>query len=389
MPDILSDRKDSHLRIAATTDVQYRETGGFEDVMLLHQALPEIDLKQVDCSTSFLGKKLKAPILITGMTGGTDAGGAVNKKLAKGAEEAGVALGLGSQRPMLRNKDTASHYQVRKLAPSIPIIGNIGAAQLKEYGVDKIEWMISTIEADALAIHLNPLQEAVQPEGETTFSGVLAAIGKLCDKLDVPVIAKETGAGINGNVAAKLFEVGVKFVEVSGRGGTSWSKVEYARGGRLPGFEEWGFPTVPAIVEASMMDPAQNKMGGANGSPLDTYNSSRVIATGGVRNGLDVAKGIALGAKLGGAALPFFKADDVGVEAKKWTEQIRTAMFLCGAKNLSQLSQAPVLITGKSADWLRLRGFEPAAFAARAINPTRNGKKKMGGRDEGEPTHYL
>ncbi len=369
MPDILSERKDSHLRIVAQRDVQYAQGAGFEDVMLLHQAVPEIDLADVDCSTMFLGKKLKAPIIITGMTGGTEAGGKVNQKLAAGAEAAGAALGLGSGRPMLRDKNTASHYQVRKLAPSIPIIGNIGAAQLKEYGADKIEWMLSAIDADALNVHLNPLQEAVQPEGETTFSGVLAAISKLCEKLDVPVIAKETGAGINGAAAAKLFEAGVKFVEVSGRGGTSWSKVEYARGGRLPGFEEWGYPTVPALVECAAAGPA--------------------IATGGVRNGIDVAKSISLGAKLGGAALPFFKAKDVGEEVGRWKEQIRTAMFLCGARNLAQMGQAPVMITGKTAELLRLRGFEPSAYALRAILPAAGARRGSGGRDSKEPTHYL
>ncbi|MDE1798204.1 MAG: alpha-hydroxy-acid oxidizing protein, partial [Candidatus Micrarchaeota archaeon] len=183
-----------------------------------------------------------------------------------------------------------------------------------------------------------------------------------------------------------LFEAGVKYVEVSGRGGTSWSKVEYARGGRLPGFEEWGYPTVPAIAEAVMNSPADETAERENATPFD---ASRVIASGGIRNGIDVAKGIALGAKMGGAALPFFKAENVAEEANRWKEQLRTAMFLCGARTLGQMSQAPVLVTNKSAEIMRLRGIDPANYANRRI--VTEEKKSLGGRRRGadEPTHYL
>ena len=346
MPTI-AERKDSHLTIAAKQDVQYHTAAGFDDVLLVHNALPEVSLKSIDCSTKFIGKSLSAPILITGMTGGTEKGGAINQKLAKAAEKSKVALGLGSQRPMLKDERTKSHYAMRSLCPSIPLIGNIGAVNLREYPLEKIEWLVSSIEADALAIHLNPLQEAIQPEGDTDFSGVLRAIEKVCSKLSVPVIVKETGAGLSGPVAQKLFGVGVKYVECSGSGGTSWSKVEYARGGRLPGFEEWGYSSVLAAAECAAMGPT--------------------IASGGIRSGLDAAKAIALGSKLGGAALPFYRASDPAALANEWREQIRTTMFLCGAKDLAQLSQVPLLIREPTADLLRQRGIEPALFATRSL----------------------
>lgn len=361
MPDVISDRKDSHLRIAAAEDVQYRQPAGFDDVSFVHCALPELDRAKIDTRLVFLKKKLATPLLITGMTGGTAAGGDINRKLAIAAEHSGMALGLGSQRPMLRDAAALPHFAVRKLCPSIPLIGNIGAANLREYPLAKIEWLVSSIEADALAIHLNPLQESVQPEGETNFEGVLDAISKLCDKLSVPVIVKETGAGISAPVAAQLFGAGAKFVEISGRGGTSWSKVEYARGGKLPGFEEWGFPAVPALAECAALGPS----GGWAAAPPAGFASSRIIASGGIRSGLDVAKSVALGARLGGAALPFFKSPDPAALASEWTAQLRNAMFLAGCRNLEQLASAPLLITGRTAEVMRLRGLDPAAFASR------------------------
>ena len=365
MPKTISQRKDDHLRIAANKDVQYTDSAGFEDILLIHNALPEVNLKSIDTSTKFLGRTLSAPLLITGMTGGTDKGGAINQKLAKAAEKAKVALGLGSQRPMLKDSSAARHYKVRSLCPSVPLIGNIGAVNLAEYPLEKIEWLISSTEADALAIHLNALQEAIQPEGDTNFSGVLKAVGKVCERLSVPVIVKETGAGISGPVAKRLFDVGVKFVECSGRGGTSWSKVEYARSGAkgakaasgsdrasvsrsVPGFEEWGYPTIPAIVECASFGPS--------------------LCTGGVRHGLDAAKGIALGATLSGAAMPFYRATEPAQVASEWREQMCTAMFLCGAKNLEQMRNAPLIIGGRSAEILQARGFDVRVYASRAVS---------------------
>jgi isopentenyl-diphosphate delta-isomerase len=345
MPDI-SKRKDAHLALAAKAKMQYSQPAGFDDVMLLHCALPECSLKEVDTSTKFLNRRLSAPILITGMTGGSAKGAEINKKLAKAAEEAKVALGVGSQRPMLENPSTLSHYKVRSLCPSIPLIGNIGAANLRDYTISKIEWLVSSIEADALAIHLNPLQEAIQPEGDTNFLGVLELIGKICEKLPVPVIVKETGAGINASVAKALFDAGVKFVDCSGKGGTSWSKIEYARGGHILGFEEWGYPTIPSLVECSSLGPT--------------------ICSGGVRSGIDAAKALAIGAKLAGAAQPFFVSPHPAKLIEQWRRQIQAAMFLCGARNLEQFAKVPLIISGKSAEMLKARGFDPSIYSTRS-----------------------
>lgn len=358
----ISKRKDAHLDIAAKADVQYETPGGFEDLLLVHSAMPEIDMAKVDTSVEFLGRKLSAPILITGMTGGSARGGEVNKKLAKAAEDEKVALGLGSQRAMLKDKSAASTYKVRNLCPSVPLLGNIGAAQLKEYSIREIEEMCQEIEVDALNVHLNPLQEAVQPEGETNYSGVLGKIQDLCDSLKVPVIAKETGAGITAQAAKQLFDAGCEFVEVSGSGGTSWSKVEYERGGRLPGFENWGFPAVAAIAEVSQLGPT--------------------IASGGIRNGIDIAKSIALGAKLGGAALPFFKAQNPAKLVAGWRDQIRAASFLCGCKDMEELAQAQIIATGKTAEILALRGVDIGTLANRAAMKKKKDKSQA-------PSHYI
>jgi isopentenyl-diphosphate delta-isomerase len=357
----IDERKDAHLDICRDKEVQYAQMAGFEDVHLVHNALPELDLKKINCDVEFLGKKLLAPIMISGMTGGTERGHEINKKLAAAAQEKKVALGLGSARPMMQDAQKSKYYMVRDDAPDVAIIANIGAVQLKEYDVDKIEAMVKKIDADALAVHLNALQEAIQPEGQTDFEGVYAQMEKLCANLDAPVIAKETGAGINSSVAKHLFDAGVKWVEVSGRGGTSWSKVEYARGGTLEGFEEWGYPTVPAVCECSML--------------------GNTICSGGVRNGIDAAKSIALGAKMAGAAAPFLRAADAGNEIEKWIMQLKASMFLCGAKNISELAGAPVLITGGSAEVMRLRGIEPSDYARREIGGKKEGREK--------PTHYM
>lgn len=358
----IDERKDAHLDICRDKDVQYAQMAGFEDVHLVHNALPEIDLQKINCDVEFLGKKLLAPIMISGMTGGTERGLELNKKLAAAAQEKKVALGLGSARPMMRDAQKAKYYMVRDDAPDVAIIANIGAVQLKEYDVDKIEAMVKKIDANALAVHLNALQEAIQPEGQSDFEGVYSQIEKLCENIGVPVIAKETGAGINSSVARQLFDAGVQWVEVSGRGGTSWSKVEYERGGRLEGFGEWGYPTVPAVCECARL--------------------GNTICSGGVRNGIDVAKSISLGARMAGAAAPFLKAQDAAEEIEKWMMQLKASMFLCGAKNIAQLEGAPVLITGASAEVMRLRGIDPSDYARREIDPREGGEARM-------PSHYL
>lgn len=364
MDKVISSRKDAHLDIAAKKDVQYEKSGGFDDVMLAHCALPEADLAKVDTSVEFLGKKLSAPILITGMTGGTPRGGQINRKLAEAAEKEKIAMGLGSQRAMLKDKAAAEFFRVKKICPSVPLIGNIGAVQLREYTPKQIEGMCSDIEADALNLHLNPLQEAIQPEGDTDFSGVLGKIKELCDTLKLPVIAKETGAGITAPIAKLLFDARCQYVEVSGSGGTSWSKVEYERGGRLPGFENWGFPTVAAVAEVA---------------PL-----GKTIASGGVRSGIDIAKSIALGAKLGGAAMPFFNAENPAKLAALWREQIRTSAFLCGCKNMDELAQASAIVKGETARICALRSVDLGALATKM--PLKNEVKK---KEKFQQSHYI
>lgn len=319
-------RKEEHVKRVLDGDTQYTKSAGFESIEFVHNSLPEIDFNEVNLSVEFLGKKLNAPLMIVGMTGGFKQAGKINKGLAKAAEKYGLAFGLGSQRAMLRNKKDES-YGVREVAPNIPIIGNIGAVQLKEYPIEDIKWLVESVDADGLALHLNPLQEIIQPEGDTDFSGVLDKIKELCKELKVPVIGKETGAGISREVALKLKKAGVKYLDVSGRGGTSWSKVEYLRGGKVPGFENWGISTLESVLECKGILP--------------------LIASGGVRSGIDVAKSIALGAELGGAAYPFlkaFKEGNLDEEIEKWIKQIQICAFLTGSENIAELKKARMFV---------------------------------------------
>jgi isopentenyl-diphosphate delta-isomerase len=319
-------RKKDHVDIVLAKNVQYGKTAGFERVDFMHSALPECDFSKIDLSMKFLNKRMNAPLLITGMTGGYKDAERINKGLAQAAEKYRLAFGVGSQRAMIENPDLKKTYYVRDVAPSIPLIGNIGAFQLKKYPVEKIASLVSSIEADALAIHLNALQETIQPEGDRDFSGVLKAIEKTCEALGVPVIAKETGAGISADVALKLKNAGVKYVDVSGAGGTSWSMVEYERKGFVPGFENWGIPTVDAITMCRGIVP--------------------LIGSGGVRSGIDAAKCIALGCDVAGAAYPFIRALEGGrinSEIEAWMLQMRACAFLTGSKNYEELRKAEMV----------------------------------------------
>ncbi|RMG77993.1 MAG: type 2 isopentenyl-diphosphate Delta-isomerase [Bacteroidetes bacterium] len=319
-------RKEEHIEKVLNNSIQYVKKSGLERVEFIHNALPEVDFHRINIKTTFLGKKMDAPMIIEGMTGGFKKGGEINRKLAESAEKHGIAFGLGSQRAMLRNRNDES-YLIRKNAPNVILIGNIGAVQLKNYKIEDIEWLVSKVEADALAVHLNPLQEIIQPEGDRDFSGILKLIEKLCESIDVPVIAKETGAGINGKVAEKLFNAGVEYVDVAGSGGSSWSKVEYLRGGSVPGFEEWGLSTLECILQCR--------------------GKGKIIASGGIRSGIDVAKCIALGAEIAGAAYPFLISLSTGKLNKtieRWKEQIKICAFLTGSKNIEELKKAEVNI---------------------------------------------
>ena len=292
-------RKADHLRICLEEDVQFRaNTNGLERYRFIHSCLPELNPDEIDLGTSFLGKQLKAPLLISSMTGGTETAKKINYRLAEVAEAYGLAMGVGSQRVAVEKPDLAHTFAVRSLAPHILLFANIGAVQLNyNYGAEQCLRAIDLLEADALILHFNPLQEFVQPKGDTNFKGLLDKIENLCSKLEVPVIAKEVGNGISGTMAQQLVNAGVKAIDVAGAGGTSWAKVESKRAENAlerrlgETFADWGIPTAECIVDIRSL-----------------YPELPLIASGGLKNGLDAAKAIALGANLAGLARPFLAA---------------------------------------------------------------------------------
>jgi isopentenyl-diphosphate delta-isomerase len=337
MPDssTTEGRKLDHIRIVLNEDVAAKGVmTGFAAYRLPHTALPELDLAEIDTSTTFLGKPMRAPLLISSMTGGAQAAERINLALAEAAEHLGLAMGVGSQRAALVDSRLASTYQVRRVAPHIPLLANVGAVQLNYgFGVEECRRAVEMIEADALILHLNPLQEAVQPEGNVNFKGLLARIGEICERLPAPVIVKEVGNGISARDAQRLYDVGVRCIDVAGAGGTSWSEVERFRQATEHGelvagaFAHWGLPTTEAIrqVRAALPDVT-------------------LIGSGGVRSGIDVAKAIALGADLAGTAKPalFSAVDERGAEAvveglQCYLRELRVAMFCTGSANLEAL----------------------------------------------------
>ncbi len=336
--DSTSGRKSDHIRIVLNEDVAAKGVAtGFARYRLPHCALPELDLRAIDTTLTLFGKRLAAPLLISSMTGGTGEAQRINLQLAEAAESLGVALGVGSQRAALRDPALAATYQVRQRAPHALILANLGAVQLNYgYGVDECRRAVEMIEADALILHLNALQEAVQPEGDTNFTGLWSKIAAVCRALPVPVIAKEVGNGISAAVARRLVEAGVQAIDVAGAGGTSWSEVErfripQSRGQRVAAmFAGWGVPTAEAIqaVRAALPDIT-------------------LIGSGGVRSGVDVAKCIALGADLAGSATPhLFSAvgaeGDVVEALQCFIDELRIAMFCAGAGDLAALRHTPL-----------------------------------------------
>lgn len=326
MPNQTESRKKDHVELVVAKGAQYAKSAGFDKIELIHNALPEASLESIDLSSVFLGKNLKFPMIISAMTGGYADAERINKALASAAQKHGMAFGLGSQRAMMEDPSLASTFKVRGVAPDVPIIANIGAFQLKKYPVEKVESLVQSVEADALAVHLNPLQEAIQPEGDTDFTGVLEAIRNACDSLPVPVVAKETGAGMSQGVAILLKGAGVKYLDVAGAGGTSWSRVEYMRSGGVPGFEDWGLPTVESVIQCRGLLP--------------------IIASGGIRSGIDAAKSIALGADLAGAAYPFLKAleeNRLEEQIMLFQRQMRLCAFLTGCPTMAALKKAKLI----------------------------------------------
>jgi len=329
-----SARKSNHIRINIEEDVRSDLTTGLERLRFTHNAVPEIDLRQIDPSTTFLGKPLSFPLLISSMTGGIETAAAINRALAEAAQAAGVAMGLGSQRAAIEDPSLDPTFRIRHLAPDILLFANLGAVQLNYgYGIDQCHRAVDMIEADALILHFNPLQEALQPEGEVDFSDLLRKVEIICSQLGVPVIAKEVGWGISPQAAKELVEAGVSVIDVAGAGGTSWSQVEMYRTHDkdrtqlAAGFLRWGNPTSELVTDVRLALPD---------IPL--------IASGGLRSGIDIAKCIALGADLGGIAGPFLKAAVLSTEAvlatlEKMASEIRICMFATGSPNLAVLRQ--------------------------------------------------
>jgi isopentenyl-diphosphate Delta-isomerase len=332
-------RKVDHIRINLEKDVQFpRLTTGLERYRFIHQALPEINFHNIDSTVEIFGKTLSAPILISSMTGGTEMAHKINQNLAEAAQLNGVAMGLGSQRAAIERSELAYSYQVRNIAPDILLFANVGAVQLNYgYGVEQCQRAVDMVEADALILHFNVLQEAVQPEGDVNFAGLLHKVEEVCQRVSVPVIAKEVGWGFSEQNARDLASVGVSAIDVAGSGGTSWSEVEYHRAPTAfhakvaASFSDWGIPTADAIQYA------------VKGAP-----DLKIIASGGLRDGIDIAKSIALGATLGGIAGPFLKAADKSFEAvddliRELTAQIRIAMLCSSAKTITELQNTPLL----------------------------------------------
>lgn len=327
------DRKAEHIALALDERMQL---GGspFDGYRFEHQALPEIDLADVDFATTFLGKPLAAPLLISCMTGGTEAARRINLNLAAAAERRGIAVGVGSQRKALEDPAQRRSFEVRQAAPTVPLLANLGAVQLNYgYGPAQCRRAVEMIGADALALHLNPLQEAIQPEGQTRFGGLLPRIRQVVEELTVPVIAKEVGCGLSEAAARRLAGIGIRILDTAGLGGTSWARIEARRAGR-PGLGEafagWGIPTPESIRQVRRVPGVT------------------VIGSGGIRSGLDVAKALALGADLVGLAYPFLAAAQESPERVVESidgllAELRIAMFCLGARTLAELRCAKIL----------------------------------------------
>jgi len=328
-------RKTRHLDIALNDDVASTLDAGFRAVRLRHEALPEIALEDVVLTTSFLGTQLHAPLLISSMTGGTERAASINRNLAVAAQNAGIALGLGSIRAAIENPALFATYDVRDVAPKVMLFANLGAVQLN-YGVEIEDARRATkaIGANGLYLHLNPLQESLQPRGDTNFRGLLPKIAALVRAMDVPVIAKSVGSGIAPSTAQRLFDAGVAAIDVAGAGGTSWARVEGRRSDDplraklAEEFADWGVPTARATFAMRAAFP-----------------HATIVASGGVRSGVDVAKALALGADMAGMALPFLEPATRSPEAvsealAEIIEGLRIAMFATGSRTVAQLRGA-------------------------------------------------
>ena len=340
MSEKILSRKEEHLKICLNEEVE-TSTPLFENVVLKHEALPKIDFNEISTETSFLGKKFSMPLMIAACTGGIPKAEEINRAFAKACQEKGIGMGFGSQRAMIENQSKINSYKVRDVAPDIFLGGNIGISQIKQFTTNQVQEAMEAIDADVLFVHLNPAQEFFQKDEErdVDFSSTYEALEKLCSELTIPVVAKEVGNGISKKTAARLKQAGVKAIDVGGSGGTSWVVVDSLRSGKNADlFKNWGIPTAASVIEAKEAN-----------LPL--------IATGGVRTGLDIAKSIALGADLTGIALPFLKTYHSKGEKglidyiDKLKEELKMTMFFTGSKNIQKLKKADYVLAGKLLEW--------------------------------------
>lgn len=349
MPRPIERRKADHLALAARGDVSFRRaTTRLEDVRLVHDALPDLDAAAIDTRCELVGKPLRAPLVIAGMTGGTPAAARINRRLAAFAEARGYAFGLGSQRAMHADARVAATYRVRDVAPTALVLGNVGVVQARDMTTREVEELVRAVGADAMCVHLNPAMEIVQPRGDRDFSRGLETIARLVAELSVPVVVKETGCGLSRAVGERLARAGVRHVDVSGAGGTSWVAVETHRarkaGDRTAAavgetFWDWGIPTAASVA---MLAPL----------------GLEIVATGGIQSGLDAARAIALGARAAGLARPALRAALAGPKAlaalfDRVEAELRAAMLLTGSRTLKDLGRAERVVTGELAAWLR------------------------------------
>ncbi|MDD1725218.1 MAG: type 2 isopentenyl-diphosphate Delta-isomerase [Methanospirillum sp.] len=348
--DFTSSRKLDHLRICLDEEIESGNTG-FEDIRLVHEALPDTDMDSLDLTTRFLGHDLKSPLFISAMTGGHPETKEINAVLAEIAEEMRLGIGVGSQRAAVENPELEDTFRVvRDKAPDTFIAGNLGIVQLRDHGIEWAERAVEMIDADALAIHLNFLQESVQPEGDHNAAGCFSALRDLTRELHVPVIVKETGCGISYNTAKRCLGAGVACIDTGGHGGSSWALIESHRSGRITGsddhrlkrlgerFGEWGIPTAVSLYEVTRC-----------GAP--------VIASGGIRTGIDIAKALVLGADLAGMALPLLQPACDGPDTLRdviWSihQELRICMFLTGKSRISDLSDTGWYVTGPTRDMI-------------------------------------
>ncbi len=352
-------RKLEHIDIVLTRDVEGPGSSWLEHVYLVHRAVPEVDFDEVSIETQFLGKRLRAPIVITGMTGGHSDVAHINKAIAEAVEEFGIAMGVGSQRAAIEDPSRIESFAIaRRVAPNAVIIANLGAPQLvRGYGVGEVRRAIEMIDADAIAIHLNAAQEVIQPEGEPMFKGVVGKIESIVSAIDKPVIVKETGCGLSMEAIEELRRVGVKIFDVSGYGGTNWVLVEKHRASRkgeelkaaiAEDLSWWGIPTAASIIEARYSAP-----------------DITIIGSGGIRSGLDAAKALALGADLVGIAKPALEAYYSGklrLYLKSFIHSIKSAIFLTGSRSIEELREKPIVILGPLGEWMIERRIDREAF---------------------------